>query len=406
MPCWVRCCLPVGIAWRRPTPAPLVSAYALGLALAAAVGLLIGCTDRNRQAAAPPAVRQLSAVGRMQPQDRIRTVSVSSSLSGDRLERILVKENQWVQQGQPLAVLSSHGSLQASLREAEALVALQRQRLAQVKAGPSGELIRAQGYRLSSLERRLQGERLSQDQFVASQRSRMEEARQQAQRLEPLFRSGGISQQQRDRSRSRALSSQAELRLAIESRTATLRRLQAEIANARATLAQLRQVRPMDVFTAQSELRQAIAVRDRARRELDTATVRAPEQGRILKIVSRPGDPVGEGGLLQLADTRRLIVIADVDQSDRARLRPGLGATISVAGIPASLRASIYQMSPRVQGQSLLAGEPGQHQDQRRFAVKLRLQPKAGQSQQLASAMNRQVKVIFDAGAAGAKPPH
>ena len=46
---------------------------------------------------------------------------------------------------------------------------------------------------------------------------------------------------------------QAELREAIENRSATLNRLEADIASARQTLEQIREVRPVDVATAESE---------------------------------------------------------------------------------------------------------------------------------------------------------
>lgn len=397
------------MAWRQAQAEALLPLLKRGLALAAAAGLLVGCTDRAPKAAAPQAPHRVSALGRIEPEDKIRRVSASSALSGDRLERILVRENQWVQRGQPLAILNSQGSLKASLQAAEGLVALQRQRLAQVQAGANAGEIRSQNHQLSRLERQLAGERHSQDQIVASRRSRMEAARNEAQRYEQLFGSGAVSQLQRDRHRSRALSSQAELREAIASRQASLQRLQAEIASARETLAQLRERRPEDGAAARSELRRAIAVRDRARQELAFATVRAPQPGRILRIVSRPGDKVGQGSLLEMADTRRMIVIAEIDQTAAARLRPGLGATISVEGSQGSqgqgsLRASVYQVLPQLQRQSGVAGQPG-HQDQGVFEVKLRLQPKGHQRERLASAANLRVKVSFDAAAGGAARP-
>ncbi|MFN7227668.1 MAG: HlyD family efflux transporter periplasmic adaptor subunit [Synechococcaceae cyanobacterium] len=375
---------------------PLALALALvGGPLLPAV-LLQGC--QRRQAEPPPssAARRVSALGRLEPETKIRKVSVSSSLSGDRIQEILVEENQWVKKGQPLAILNSFGSLKASLQEADELVALQRDKLAQVKAGAKEGEIRAQAYKVQSLERELAGEKLSQDQTVASKRSQMQEARTEARRYEMLYNNGGASELQRDRYRTRAETTQAELNEAIESRATTLRKLESDIAGARQTLEQIKEVRPVDLAAAESELRKAVAARDRARQEFDFATVRAPQDGRILKIVSRPGDKVGDDGLLEMADTSQMIVTAEVYQTDMGRIRQGLGATISADGIDGSLRGTVYQVVPQVQRQSIFAGEPGENQDQRVFEVKLRLDPKVLKSTRIGYASNLQVNVIFD----------
>lgn len=380
--------------FRRLPSAALMLALTGGPWLPAIV--LQGCQRQPPETPASTAPRRVSALGRIEPETKIRKVSVSSSLSGDRIQEILVQENQWVKKGQPLAILNSYGSLKASLQEADELVALQRDKLAQVKAGAKEGEIRAQAYKVESLERELAGEKLSQDQSVASKRSKMQEARTEAQRYDMLFRNGGASELQRDRYRTRAETTQAELNEAVESRATTLRKLESDIASARQTLAQIKEVRPVDVAAAESELRKAVAARDRARQEFDFATVRAPQDGRILKIVARPGDKVGDDGLLEMADTSQMIVTAEVYQTDMAQIRQGLGATIRADGIEGSLRGTVYQLIPQVQRQSIFAGEPGENQDQRVFEVKLKLDPKVLKDSRIGYASNLQVNVIFD----------
>ena len=89
---------------------------ACGLALA----LLPGLTACQRQPQAPAVVapRQVSALGRIEPESKIRKVSLAGSVSGDRIEKLLVKEDEQVKQGQPLAILNSYGTLKAALDEA------------------------------------------------------------------------------------------------------------------------------------------------------------------------------------------------------------------------------------------------------------------------------------------------
>ncbi len=367
-------------------------------------GLLAGCQTRPSEPPQAAAPRRVSALGRIEPETKIRKVSVPSSLSGDRVEEILVEENQWVTQGTPLARLNSYGTLEASLAEANENVAVAQSKLAQVKAGAKQGEIRAQEFNVQSLERKLAAEKLSQDQAVASARAKANEARVERQRYDALYASGGASALDRDRYRTRAETTAAELAKAIETRDGTLATLRSDIESARQTLQQIKEVRPEDVATANNELRKAIASRDRAGKEFAFATVRAPQNGRILKIIVRPGDKVGDEGVLEMADTSRMIVTAEVYQTDMRRIAMNQGATITVDGTDVSLRGVVYQILPQVQRQTIFAGEPGENQDQRVFEVKLRLQLNEEAQKRIAYASNLQVNVVFDPLPEGSPP--
>jgi ABC exporter DevB family membrane fusion protein len=394
----------------RPAAPPLPLAVTFSLVLAAAAALLAGCAD---QATRPPhrqAPRRITAPGRLEPATGIRRVSLSSPLSGDRIGRILVRRHQWVQQGQPLAVLHSHDTLRAMLRQTEQLVALQRDRRERLRAEARrverGQL-RDLEVRLRNLERRRAAERLRQDQMVAQRRRRLEEARSEAQRLEPLFRTGGLSEMEWDRHRSRVRSSEAALQGAIETRTASLQRLQAEISDAREMQAQLRQLRPLDGATAASELRQALSSRDRAQGALAAATVRAPRDGLVLRILARPGDRVAGADLLELVDSRRMIVTARLDPADLGRIRPGLGVTIRTAGLDGSLRGQVLRLLPPRPGEDRPPSRPGPAVAQNRVQgrLQLQLQPSRRLHEGLARALSQQVTVILDPVAPAAPAP-
>jgi HlyD family secretion protein len=386
----------------RPQAAPRAGKPLLRLALPLLLGalplpfLLGACRSSPPESAPAPGPRRVSALGRLEPETRIRKVSVPSSLSGDRVQDILVDEGQQVKLGQPLAVLNSKASLAAALAEAEENVTLAQRKLEQVKAGAKQGEIQAQVYKVQSLERRLAGERLAQDQNVNSKRSSMQEARTESKRYDGLYASGGASQLERDRYRTRAQTTEAELAQAIETRAGTLASLSSEIASEKQTLAQIKEVRPVDVATAESELRKAIASRDRAKQELAFATVLAPQDGRILKVVVQPGDKVGDSGILEMADTSRMVVTAEVYQTDVKDIRPGQGATISADGFEGSARANVYQILPQVQRQSIFAGEAGENQDQRVFQVRLRIDPTDLKQRHIGGASNLQVNVVFD----------
>ena len=386
----------------RPQAAPRAGKPLLRLALPLLLGalplpfLLGACRSSPPESAPAPGPRRVSALGRLEPETRIRKVSVPSSLSGDRVQDILVDEGQQVKLGQPLAVLNSKASLAAALAEAEENVTLAQRKLEQVKAGAKQGEIQAQVYKVESLERRLAGEKLAQDQKVNSKRASMAEARTESKRYDGLYASGGASQLERDRYRTRAQTTEAELAQAIETRAGTLASLSSEIASEKQTLAQIKEVRPVDVATAESELRKAIASRDRAKQELAFATVLAPQDGRILKVVVQPGDKVGDSGILEMADTSRMVVTAEVYQTDIKDIRLGQGASISADGFEGQARANVYQILPQVQRQSIFAGEAGENQDQRVFQVRLRIDRKDLRERSIGGASNLQVNVVFD----------
>lgn len=398
-----------------PGRAPALSLQppvAFSLALAAAATLLAGCADQTSRPAPGQSPRRITALGRLEPATRIRSLPLSSPLSGDRIGRILVRQHQWVQRGQALAVLRSHDTLRVALRQTEQLVALQRDRRDRLQADARRVMqrqLRDLEVRRRKLERRLAAERLRQDQVIAQRRRRWEQARSEAQRLEPLFRTGGLSEMEWDRHRGRARSSEAALQGAIETRTASLQRLQAEISAAGEMQAQLRQLRPLDGATADRELRQAISSRDRARGVLAAATVRAPQDGLVLRILARPGDRVVGANLLELVDSRRLIVTARLDPADLGRIRPGLGATIRAAGLDGSLRGQVLRLLPPQPGAGRPPSRPGmaiaQSRPQGRLQLQLRLQPSRRLNQGLARALSQPVTVILDAAAPAAAAP-
>ncbi len=384
---------PGSVRQRSPLPSLLASLLLAALPLP---GLLVACRQTPPPPAAAPGPRRISALGRLEPETRIRKVSVPSSLSGDRVQDILVDEGQVVKKGQPLAVLNSKASLAAALAEAEENVTLSQRKLEQVKAGAKQGEIQAQVYKVQSLERQLAGQKLAMDQNVASKRASMQEARTESKRYDGLYESGGASQLERDRYRTRAQTTEADLAQAIETRAGTLASLSSEIASEKQKLEQIKEVRPVDVATAESELRKAIASRDRAKQELAFATVLAPQDGRILKVIVQPGDKVGDGGILEMADTSRMVVTAEVYQTDIKGVRLGQGATISADGFEGSARANVYQVLPQVQRQSIFAGEAGENQDQRVFQVRLRIDPSDLRQRPIGGASNLQVTVVFD----------
>ncbi len=358
--------------------------------------LVVGCERSKPADKIAPAPRQVSALGRLEPENKVRKISVPSSLSGDRIEKLFVEENQIVKAGTALAILNSQAARQASLQEARQEVKVAQSELSLVKSGAKKGEIAAQEYKVQSLERQLAGESLSLNAEISSARSKQKEAKLEAERYKALFRAGGVSEIERDRYRTRADVTDSDLAKAISNRNRSLSTLQADINSARNTLAQIKDIRPEEVSKAQNQLEKALATLNRANQEYNDTTIRAPEDGQILKINARPGDKVGDEGLLEMADTANMVVVAEVYQTDLPKISKGQLATITVDGFDGTIRAKVYQLIPQVKRQTVFAGEPGENMDQRVFEVKLKLLTNAQQAEKIRLASNLQVNVVFD----------
>ena len=339
--------------------------------------------------------RAISALGRIEPETKIRKVAVPGAVEGDRIEEIFVKENQHVKKGQPLARLNSYASLKAGADEAKEQVAVALSRLDQVKAGAKKSEIRAQEYKIESLRHQLAADTKTQNEIVSRCQLQLAESKRQYDRNKQLYDQGAISAGELDRWLINTQTMDKNLAEAIETRTGKLTTQKTQIEESVQTRDKIAEVRPVDVRVAETEVSKAKAAYNRAQTELGFATVRAPQDGQILKIVARPGDKVTGDGILEMADTSKMIVVAEVYQTDAPKLYLGQKATITADGFEQSLQGTVYEFGSQITKQTIFSGKAGDNQDLRIVEVKLRLAPKDIQSD-VNCASNLQVNVLFD----------
>ena len=123
------------------------------------------------------------------------------------------------------------------------------------------------------------------------------------------------------------------------------------------------------------------------------ARVTAPIAGTILKIYARPGDQVGADGLLDLADLSRLDVVADVYETDLARLRVGAPAEVLVPGEAQRFPATVREIGWQVRRTTQAGTDPVAAVDARTVEVRLSLD-EAGRAA-LERRSNMQVQVAI-----------
>ena len=319
-------------------PWQLVAAL-IALVLLAGLGSRLWQQRQQKQVEARKAVpllpRQMSALGRIEPLGGISQVSVPSSLSNDRVREILVKEGQEVRKGQPLAVLESIDTLESSVRKSEAEIRVAESKLA------------------------------SQDSVIARYKADLGQASAEARRAEQLFAAGATSANR-------------------------VEKLQADESSAKAQLAEAIATKA----TLVEDLRSSRASLDKDKTERAKATVLAPFSGTIFKVHARPGDKVGEDGLLEMGDSSRMGVIAEVYQSDRPMIALGQKASLSADGFKGrKVEGQVVEIAREVSRQTVFSGQAGENLDRRVLEVKIGLTP---QESALASHLNYlQVNVLF-----------
>jgi HlyD family secretion protein len=365
---------------------PRLALFGVGLAL-----LLQGsvaCTSPADSSAPSPKVvaapvNAVVALGRLVPDGEVIKVSVSNA-QDSRLNQIFVKEGDRVQANQVIALLQGVDRREANLLDADAEVKLRRAELERVQQGEA-KVAEADAQRaaIAQLQAQIQGEQQQKSASITSAQAVLKEAELTAQRRQMLQQQGGISmadlnQAQRDLDTARATVQERQAAL-----LGTVNTLEASLRQAKAKLTQLQEVRPVDVEIARVKLDKALIAVKQANADLDNAKVRAPVSGQILRINTRIGEQVNTAqGIVELARTQQMYAIAEVYETDVARVRTGQRVTLSTeyGGFKGKLQGTVQNIGLQIGRKTLQsaadAGGPNVDQDARIVEVKIRIDPK------------------------------
>ena len=377
----------------------------------------------------PVSPARVSALGRLQPESEILKLAAPLALDGDRVLDIKVKEGEAVIKGQVIAILDSRDRLQNDVNQAQQQIAIAQAKLNQVKAGVKtseiqaqsatvdratvqrqGDLI-AQRESLVKLEAQWQGDRKAQQATIAKFNAEVNNAQGEYDRHRELERNGAISKSLLDTKRLAVLTSTQQLNeaTAILTRidtTANSQRRESQaifdrtaetgttqIDEAQSNLDRISEVRPVDITLAQAEVNHAIATLKRTETELDRAYIRSPIAGQILKIHTRVGEKQHPKGIMELAQTNTMIAIAEVYQTDIAKVQPGQSVTITSQGFSGELQGRVITIDQQVNQQKVFSNQPGENLDRRIIEVKIRLNQDA--SRQVSGLSNLQVQTLI-----------
>lgn len=306
--------------------------------------------------------------------------------------------------------------------------ATQQATIARLKAQLKGDSATQQAT-IDRLEAELAGQRQALKATVARIAAERRNAQADVQRYESLYKEGVISSQEVDRRRLSAetstqqlLESQATLNRTIatleqqikeassnrdktiatlqqqineasSTRDKTIASTQQQIKEARGTLAQTAEVRPTDITAAQAEIESAVATVERIRTELALAYIRAPQNGKILKINTRAGETVGNDGIVDFGETNQMYAVAEVYQSDINKIRKGQRVQVTSDSLPQKLKGTVDWIGYQVQRQNIINSDPSSNIDSRIIEVHVKLDDTS--SLQAARFTNLQVQTVI-----------
>ncbi len=342
-----------------------------------------------------PEIKTVTALGRLEPSGEIIQLSVSSGAEGNRIEELLVKEGDEIKRGDVIAVLDSRDRLEAALNQAQEQVGVAQANLAQVKAGAKTGEIQAQQAAIARIEAERSNNIIAQSAMVSRMEAELRNAELEYQRYQTLYQDGAVSASEKDSKYLTLATAKEQLAEA----KANLKRIessqQKQITEAKATLDKIAEVRPVDVAVAQAEVRQAQAAVRTAQAELDRAYIKSPQAGRVIKILTRPGEVVkSDEGIARIGQIEQMYAIAEVYESDITKVQLGQQVTVTSSAISGKLTGTVERIGLEVERQEVVNTDPTANIDAKVVEVKVKLDEES--SRRVAGLTNLLVNVRID----------
>src|SRR5713101_7332014 len=304
---------------------------------------------------------RISALGRLAPEGEVISIAPptqTGTLAGARVEQLFVDVGDEIKAGQVVAILDSNLSRAAAVLEAKAKVEVAKAKLAQVNAGPKPEEVRTQ----EAVIRR------SEADLVAAQ--------EDFERASRLVLNTAIAREEYSARRSR-----------FEQARATLEQNKAQ-------LEAIKAIRQVDIKAAEADVAQAEATLTVSLEDLRSTEVRAPLGGQVLRIRTRPGERVGDSGIMELGNTKRMQIVAEVYEEDIGKVSVGQPAKIRVPTLGVELSGVVVGKDLVVSRKVVFSNDPVADIDARVVEVRIHLSSEDGA--RVAGLSNARAEVVID----------
>ena len=267
------------------------------------------------------------ALGHIEPVGKVIDVS---GMPGDRLASLSVEENSEVHKGDPLATLESE-----PLRKLEWEAVRSQREEAEFRRGAEEKAAEAKIATAKAALNQASAYQLDlkvQESKIGILEKNLEAAQIAKRRLSAITSTDVVSPQDR------------------EEQDLLVAKAEAELKSAKVLLEKSRNAGELGVAAARADLDAAIAGKKQvvstiyveslrkkeelAKIEWQRTGLRAPCDGTVLKVYLRPGETLASTPILQLADRRQMVVLAEVYEADVKRIRKGQAATVVTKAFP------------------------------------------------------------------------
>lgn len=282
-----------------------------------------------------PAIAQnVACMGQVVPGERVvRLAAPAGAIVGE----LRVERGDQVGKGNVIAVLRDEPLYQARLGQTRQQVALAEADLAQVRAGERQELVDAQTALIDANEA-----------DAGLLESRLE-------RYGTLLDNKHIEQDRYDELMSQQKS------------------LQAKIHREQCVLDSLRSSRKEVVAKAEIAVRVAQAQEQEAAAALELQYIRAPFTGEVLDIHTWPGEGVwDEGSIVSMGETTNMMIVAEVYETDLARVSVGSRAKISGQVFKGEQGGEVVEILKMMESSRVFPMDPSAYVDRRIMIVRIR----------------------------------
>ena len=309
----------------------------------------------------------VTALGRLEPESEVIDIS---GPAGTRLISLAVSEGDRVKAGDDLAHLDGYDQKLAAKKRAEILLQ-EGWELHEAETINGEASIEEAELRLSQVNTLMSLEIKTQEAVVKRIEGDIDNARRSLDRLSKLREKNTATEQ------------------AVDDQNAAVLRFQEELAQANYNLARMRASQDIERLMATQKLRGAKATLesaqigtriqsltadlDLAEAELEQLTIRAPINGVILKVLTWPGEKIGDQPILKMGNIDQMYAVAEVYETDIRFIKAGMQATVTSPALKNPLTGTVEKMSPIIFKNDVIDIDPASRVDARVVEVRIKL---------------------------------
>jgi HlyD family secretion protein len=346
-------------------------------------GELLGDLDSFSAVRSPNRGPFVAALGRLEPRGNV--IDVAGGTMGARLGSLEVKVGQYVMEGTILGHLDAYHEARAQRNAAAA--------------------------QLDEAKTRLKAELAYNDALIEQARIGVQEAKEldpldiQAQEAQVNLRESVFATDSKERDRMRSVTTGIPLRT-LEQQDLLVRRDEQELKAAQSLLAKAKAGAHLKLQSALAQLEAARAAKERlkastpidsleknlelAKVQVDRTIIKAPRDGRILQVLTHPGESTDRMPILKMGDTNAMYVVAEIYETDILDVEVGQTATITSRALNSELTGRVDRIGKMVFKNDVLHVDPAADSDARVVEVWILLD---STDETVASMTNLQVDV-------------